>query len=173
MSSTNQRNAETFLSDLILINKGRLDLNSYVWPVIDYREVNTATCQSILSLIGDDTEPYAGRLDAIPETPRKQQIARAVNLQVTERAYLAARRVVDAKALEEAIVGSLEPILQWLKGARQPEIKWTSSEFRLLQKLGMVRDALDKVEELIIGNPEDDATESESEAGDRTRVAYK
>ncbi|KAJ7721830.1 hypothetical protein DFH07DRAFT_815742 [Mycena maculata] len=177
MAGYNERKAQDFMKDLVAINKGNLDPESYRWPNIDYGEVSPATCNSILSLLG---EPDRGKFDTLPdtpETPQKHQIARMVDLQVKKRAYLAAQRISDAKDLELSLKSSLLPIYDWLKDVRRGEDMVQDKRtvnFTLYQRLNAIRQALDEVEALIRGPPEDDVTEySESESGNTTAVAYR
>ncbi|KAJ7693969.1 hypothetical protein B0H17DRAFT_1178854 [Mycena rosella] len=173
-----QEEAESLIKDISSINKGKLDSDSYKWPVIDYDHVSTVTCETILALINPTVPKFRGYDHVTPETPRKKQIARELDYVIADRKMLAARRVFRAQALDQTIQAKLASILRFLRSARRTETEefnFPSSEEALLGNLRDLRRALDEVEDMVRENTDGDFTEPSTEWGDAdaTRVESK
>ncbi|KAJ7649239.1 hypothetical protein B0H17DRAFT_1147779 [Mycena rosella] len=174
---TYQLKANAFLKDLIAMKKGKMDSAWYVecrsrypsescTPTLFWDGVPSTTCQQIIDLIRADEDPDATICDIVPETPHKEQITRHIDLEVKKGAYNTSKRILDAKDLEEVLKISLPPIYDFLRAARQrqDEIKFPSSELRLLEKLEVIRGSLDGVEAMLKSFPDPEATESDSDS---------
>ncbi|KAJ7909539.1 hypothetical protein B0H13DRAFT_1877593 [Mycena leptocephala] len=173
-TSRSQEEAEAFLVDLDL-NNGDIHKAGYQWQSIDYKEVSTETCEAILSLTGGKTN-VRGYAPVIPETPRHQQIGRHVDAVLAERQYFVKQRVFAAQNLDECLRKDLEPVFNFLRAARRSpdeHIIFPDTERRILVSLDAVRATLAKVEDMVIGNSDLDATSPDSEAGDMTKVDFK
>ncbi|KAJ7821247.1 hypothetical protein B0H13DRAFT_2377468 [Mycena leptocephala] len=86
----------------------------------------------------------------VPETPTHEQIARHIDVTVAERNYFAARRILEAKALDEAIKKHL------------PQIEFPQTAQRLVENLQCLRDLLNELEDMVVGSEDADMTESDS-----------
>ncbi|KAJ7852727.1 hypothetical protein B0H13DRAFT_1904456 [Mycena leptocephala] len=175
-SSGEQQKADRLLQDLTRRGKTR-NKTWYPWPKnIDFTAVSTPTCQRIRTLIATDTEvqPALGKFTISPETPEHEKIARKLDFTITQRAYYRAQRIVIAQEVDELLRKDPEWAYIFLKAARRPVLEFPSSHFDLLHSINNIRDALDRVEELVKGNTDLEATDPGSDASDdpdKTRVA--
>ncbi|KAJ7465846.1 hypothetical protein B0H11DRAFT_2284786 [Mycena galericulata] len=174
MSQAAQKEAEALIKDIRAMDKGIIKEASYNWPLIDYHQVATKTCETIGSLL--DNEAKARRYNqVIPETPQRQRIARQMNAIVAERQHLAAKRVFDAQVLDERLKNNMENIYEFLRTARRTrneQFTFPNGPDEVLGSLASVRAALNAVEDMVAGNMDLDETEADSEVEDpdTTRV---
>ena len=98
----------------------------------------------------------------VPETPAHEQIARHIDVTVAERNYFATRRILEAKALDEAIKKHLQPLFAFLQAARRPQIEFPQTAQRLVENLQCLRDLLNELEDMVVGSEDADMTESDS-----------
>ncbi|KAJ7475345.1 hypothetical protein B0H11DRAFT_2235663 [Mycena galericulata] len=156
------------------MDEGIIKEASYNWPLIDYDQVATKTCETIGSLL--DNKAKARRYNqVIPETPQRQRIVRRINAIVAERQHLAAKRVFEAQVLNDRLKNDMENIYQFLRTARRtPNEQFTfpNGPEEVLGSLASVRVALNAVEDMVVGNMDLDETEADSEDGDPDTTVY-
>ncbi|KAJ6591992.1 hypothetical protein B0H10DRAFT_2233033 [Mycena sp. CBHHK59/15] len=149
----------------------------YEWPhpkSIDYDTVPNETWQKTLALLRSNDSEQLNIASSVLETPAHEQIARHVDFTIAERNYFTARRIIQAKELDEAIRDHLKPLFAFLQAARQQDLKFPAPAQRLMGKLECLRDLLNKLEDMVVGNIDSDATEPDSvvwDDADTTRVA--
>ncbi|KAJ7809986.1 hypothetical protein B0H13DRAFT_1927567 [Mycena leptocephala] len=153
---SSQDEADAFLAELRSTAGGHLNKTSYQWPAIDYTEVSTATCQAVFALI-KEKQNRQSYTEVTPETPRHQKITRQLDAVLTEREYLAKRRVFAAQTLDENINKEMATVFtsSVLLGVMQKNIF-----------LNALRHALNNVEDMVRGSSDVDGTASDSEAED-------
>ncbi|KAF7368231.1 hypothetical protein MVEN_00143100 [Mycena venus] len=155
-----EEKALPFEDDLLGMLNGQLSRDRYNWlkeGSIDYEQVSTPVSNRIVCLLGENP-------DNSPDTPKKTQIQRQINLVVSEKAFTIARRVVQAKALETALHTSVDPVFDFLKAAKQPvlEFEFPCPEQDLLALLAAAHNKLNKVANMVKGSIDFAMTESDS-----------
>ncbi|KAJ6564348.1 hypothetical protein B0H19DRAFT_1233304 [Mycena capillaripes] len=167
-SGGDQERAEGLLRDLAALKDIDTDSESYAWPKhIDFTAVSTPTCQRIRSLMDTTDTEVNG-----PETPEREKIARRLDFTITQRAYYRAQRIAIAQELDDSLREELQRVYTFLKAARL--LEFPLSQIDMLSTIKSARVALDRVEELVRGNTDIDATDPDSDGDvdpDKTRVA--
>ncbi|KAJ7851763.1 hypothetical protein B0H13DRAFT_1904921 [Mycena leptocephala] len=174
LEPTSYQWTENFVQDMIAMNEGKIDRDSYEWPnpkSIDYDTVPYETWQKILGLLrSNDSTEQLNIVSGVPgpETPTHKQIARHVDFTIAERNYFTARRIIQAKELDEAIREHLKPLFAFLQAARQQDLQFKFPEpaQRLVGKLECLRDLLNQLEDMMAGSIDSDVTEPDSVAWD-------
>ncbi|KAF7334924.1 hypothetical protein MVEN_02242100 [Mycena venus] len=164
MPKSAQQEAEAFILDIC---EGEVDKNSYSWPSIDFDQVSTETCKTIFELVGKDPEvrDYAD----VTETPRRERIARHLGSVIIEREFLIKNRAFTAQNCDAALKRDLEPIFNFLRAARRSPAEqfiFPTPTPRILASIAALRVALDKIEDLVVGSSDEDATAPDSDVED-------
>ncbi|KAJ6592452.1 hypothetical protein B0H19DRAFT_1055176 [Mycena capillaripes] len=156
-SLSQQEEAEVLILALQAMNKGQIDKD-----------------RTLLSLTGKpQTRGFA---DVAPETPSHERVARHIDAVLATRQYFAKKRIFAAQGLEDRLKQDLESVYRFLRAARRSQEEhfiFPDPEERILRTLDDIRGALAKVEDMVVGNSDIDATAPDSEAGDETKVDFK
>jgi hypothetical protein len=121
------------------------------------------TCKTIFALIGKSSELRS--YEDVTETPRRDRNARHLDSVISERESFAKNRAFTAQMLDEALDAGLLPVHKFLRAARRSpgeQFIFPDPEARILASINVLRDALDRVEEMVVGNSDKDATAPES-----------
>ncbi|KAJ6528275.1 hypothetical protein DFH09DRAFT_1186064, partial [Mycena vulgaris] len=153
-----QQEAEGLIED---ITQGHHDTARYKWPDIDYEQVSTPTCRTVLDLIDGGNTKYRGYDTVTPETPRKERIARQIDSVLADRIQLVKKRKFMAQNLDDSLNKNLKFIFTFLRAARRSDreqINFPHSPETLMQSLASAQRALAEVAEMVHGNTDLDET---------------
>ncbi|KAJ7029446.1 hypothetical protein C8F04DRAFT_1116394 [Mycena alexandri] len=170
-----QAQADELARDLDYAKEQNLDLNEvYLDPALNFDEVSTSTCTTVLQLLASGIHP-ASPTSTATTTPQRVKTTRQINRVLTKRVHLAAERVCEAERLKDRIDEHLPTILSFLQAARRnisEQFGYPDGELAVMKSIGALYSVLGDIEGMLQSNTDLDATDEDSdpEFADRTRV---